>query len=286
MLAYQKLPDVSKLQYPLYALPKLDGVRALVKGSKILSRKLLPIPNRFVRAKFSSSKYEGLDGELILGDPTSPTVFRDTSRALRTEEGEPDVQFHVFDQWSSSLPYADRARDLYRSELSFETVERRLIHSVEHLLQYEEEKLDLGYEGLILRYLEAPYKFGRSTLKEGGMIKLKRFVDAEATIVDFEEELHNANEAKRDKLGRTKRSSHQENMIGKGVLGAFVCTSPDFPGHRFEVGVGLTDKDSKTFWEHRPELLGKVLKYKHFPKGGKDKPRHAVFLGLRDAWDL
>ena len=75
-------------------------------------------------------------------------------------------------------------------------------------------------------------------------------------------------------------------MVGKGTLGAFVCESPDFPGQQFEVGVGLNDADSKLFWANRPKLVGLTLKYKHFPQGGKDKPRHAVFLGLRDKWDM
>lgn len=290
MLAYQKLPDLGKLRYPLFASPKLDGVRALVKGSQLISRKLLPIPNKFVAARFSSFRYEGLDGELILGDPTSPTVFRDTSAALRREEGEPDVKLHVFDYWSrTNETYeeaVDRLGELWKED-HIVVVDVLACDDDKAVLRVEKKYLDLGYEGLILRDPGSAYKFGRSNMTDQGMVKLKRFVDAEATIVGFEEEMHNANVAKKDRLGRTKRSSHQENMVGKGTLGAFICRDEvNFPGQEFEVGVGLTDDFAAWAWAHRKELLGKALKYKHFPKGGKDKPRHAVFLGLRDKWDM
>lgn len=118
------------------------------------------------------------------------------------------------------------------------------------------------------------------------MLKLKRFVDAEAKIVGFVDEMHNANPAKKDRLGRTKRSKRKAGLVGKGTLGAFLCVDEEnFPGFEFEVGVGLKDDFAAWAWGHRTELLGKTLKYKHFPKGGKDRPRHAVFLGLRDKWD-
>jgi DNA ligase-1 len=298
MLASRESPDLSTLAYPIYASPKLDGVRALVKGGKLLSRKLLPIPNKFVAARFSSSACEGLDGELILGDPTRTTCFRDTSAALRRHDGEPDVKLWVFDQWSSKEIFETRLYDLrrayrhaesYRASNAWDHIELVPHFSMKDELEvrhYENDELGKGYEGLILRAPNGPYKFGRATLKEGWMMKLKRFVDGEATVVGFAEEEKNTNPAKRDKLGRTKRSSHKEGKVGKDTLGAFICESPDFPGHRFEVGGGLTDADSRLFWAHRDVLLGAVIKYKHFPKGGKDKPRHATFLGLRDKWDL
>src|SRR5262245_27898812 len=102
MLVVRTRPDLDKIAWPYYLSPKLDGFRALVRRGKVLGRRLEPIPNRFVSARFSSSSLEGLDGELILGDPTDPQCFNSTSAALRAEEGEPDVKFWVFDIWDSS----------------------------------------------------------------------------------------------------------------------------------------------------------------------------------------
>jgi DNA ligase-1 len=53
--------DATGLKFPLLASAKIDGVRALVKDGKVLSRSLKPIPNRHVQEMFGS--LEGADGE-------------------------------------------------------------------------------------------------------------------------------------------------------------------------------------------------------------------------------
>jgi hypothetical protein len=59
---------------------------------------------------------------------------------------------------------------------------------------YEELKLAKGFEGIMLRDPTRRYKHGRSTLKEGGLAAIKRFVDAEAVIVDSYEQQENTND--------------------------------------------------------------------------------------------
>ena len=68
--------NLDSLRYPLIASPKLDGVRATVRDGVVYSRSNKPIPNKHVHSLFKN--YEYFDGELIVGDPTSPTVYRDT----------------------------------------------------------------------------------------------------------------------------------------------------------------------------------------------------------------
>jgi DNA ligase-1 len=159
-----------------------------------------------------------------------------------------------------------------------------VITSLEALLQYEEECLELGYEGLILRDPRAPYKMGRSTVKEGYLLKLKRFMDAEATIVDCFEREHNGNEAKTDELGRTKRSSHKSGKTGRGDLGGFVLRTSE--GVQFSCGTGFSDAERAEYWANRDQVVGRIAKYKYFPVGVKDAPRHPVFLGWRDERDM
>ena len=48
----------------------------MVREGAVYSRSNKPIPNKAVQAKFST--YEHFDGELIFGDPTSKTCYRDT----------------------------------------------------------------------------------------------------------------------------------------------------------------------------------------------------------------
>ena len=114
-------------------------------------------------------------------------------------------------------------------------------------------------------------------MNEGYLLKLKRFEDAEAVVIGFEERMHNGNEATVSELGRTKRSSHKANKSGRGDLGALVCRTPE--GIEFNIGTGFTDSDRQRIWDSRDQFLGRNAKYKFFPVGVKEAPRHPVFLG-------
>ena len=87
--------DPEKLRFPCVATPKLDGIRAYVQGGVVLSRNNKPIPNLHVQTLFSG--LEHYDGELIVGSPTSSTVFRDTTSGVMSKEGKPNVTYYVFD---------------------------------------------------------------------------------------------------------------------------------------------------------------------------------------------
>jgi DNA ligase-1 len=278
--------DLSKLRFPLYASAKLDGVRAIVREGVVLSRSLKPIPSKHVQETFGH--LEHLDGELIVGDPTSPTCYRDTvSMVMARDRGRFDVGYHVFD-WVGRPESRWLNRQITALDsIAFETAPVRshpqtLVLDMDMLLEVETEALEQGHEGLILRDPDAPYKFGRSTVREGFLLKLKRFVDAEAVVVGFDERLHNGNEATVDELGHTKRSSHQANKTGHGDLGALVT---HYQGQECRIGTGFTAEDRLEIWQNQSSYVGKIAKFKFFPTGGKDKPRHPVFLGWRDPLD-
>jgi len=57
-------------------------------------------------------------------------------------------------------------------------------------------------------------------------------------------------------------------------------------GVEFSIGTGLTALQRGVFWARQDDYLGKTVKYKFFPVGVKDKPRHPVFLGLRHPEDM
>lgn len=273
------------IRYPLLASPKLDGVRALITEKGVLSRSLKPIPNRAVQSALSKLPV-GYDGELIVGSATSPTVYRDTVSMVMSADKLALFTFYVFDTFKDGhLNYSRRFHDPWRGELPFPAVllEQRYITREDELREYEEQMLDLGYEGLILRRLDAPYKHGRSTLKEGYLLKLKRFEDSEAVVIGFEELMHNGNEAKINELGRTARSSHKENKYGLRTLGALVCRWNDVV---FNIGTGFDAADRDEIWKNRDKYMGKLAKFKYFPIGMKDAPRHPVWLGWRDRRDM
>ena len=73
---------IEDVTYPIWVGVKYDGIRALVVNGVVLSRSLKPIPNAHVQKLFGKPEYNGLDGELILGDIYAPDVFRKTTSAV------------------------------------------------------------------------------------------------------------------------------------------------------------------------------------------------------------
>ena len=277
-----------KLRFPLLASPKLDGIRATVRNGIVYARSNKPIANVNVQVKFGH--FNWCDGELIVGDPTSKTCYRDTASVVNSKDKSADnVTFYVFDYvYIPDAYYICRRRDL-----KFMLMCRRRIDAQEHIDYVVENIQDLealeasalndGYEGLILRDPNAPYKMGRSTANEQYLLKLKRFVDAEAEVIGFEERMHNGNVATTNELGRTSRSSHKANKSGRGDLGALVCRTP--AGIVFNIGTGWTDSERAAIWSNQDCYLGRLAKYKFFPIGQKEAPRHPVFLGWRGRLD-
>lgn len=280
--------DLNKLTFPCLVSPKLDGVRALVKDGVVLSRSLKPIPNEYVQRLFGRPELEGFDGELIVGSPTAEDVFHVTSGAVRRRDGTPPVVFYVFDIVAAHTPYRLR-RDILESLFQgptlrpVELVSEFQVESLKGLELVEEECLKRGYEGVMVRAPEAPYKYGRSSTKEGYLLKVKRFQDSEALVIGVVELMHNENEATTSELGRTRRSTHQENLVPAGTMGA-LYVQDIHTSKRFHIGTGFTAEDRKWWWDD--DHTGLIVKYKFFPVGVKDLPRHPSYLGIRDTFDL
>lgn len=281
------IKDEESIPFPVLASPKLDGIRAIVHDSQLLSRRLLTIPNRHVFSQLSRKEFNGLDGELVVGLSNAPDAYTATLSGIMSEGGQPPVTFWVFDRWDLSTVYTYRRDRLpLKQELEGVTIKRlkhNLINSLEELQIYEQHVLSRGYEGVMLRDPQGRYKFGRSTPREFALMKLKRFEDSEAKIIGIVEQVHNANEATINNLGYTKRSSHKANRIPKGTTGALEVVDLK-TGVQFEIGTGMDDATRARFWADPP--IGKIVKYKFQPMGVKMKPRFPVFLGLRDERDL
>lgn len=292
--------DPAKQAYPCYASPKLDGIRGAVKDGRLLSRSLKEIPNKHVQAALGDPFFDGFDGELIVGSSTAPDVFNRTTSHVMSHDKVFDFTYVVFDKHDSEMGFDVRLAALKKqydsaagSRLKSRMVagvrivllEQTLITGPEHLDEYEGKQIALGYEGVILRKIDGLYKFGRSTVNEGYLLKVKRFTDGEAIIVGFEEQMKNNNEATTNELGRTKRSSHQENKAGKGTLGALILKDV-VSGVVFNCGTGMDDNTRQHIWDNQPTFKGQLRKYKSFPVGVKEKPRHPVDLGPRSPLDM
>ncbi len=275
------------LSFPLLDTPKLDGIRCLKLGGRALTRSFKPVSNRFIREWIEANLPDGLDGELVV----KGTTFSETAGHVGRAGGEPDFTFAVFDYVDGALdrPYAERMADLERLP-GFGRVDKVLPVRLEtqgDLAAYESECVGAGYEGVMIRTPHSPYKCGRSTGREGYLLKIKRFEDDEAVVLDTYEGLSNLNPAERDAFGRTKRSTARAGMVGRGELGGFVVRHAG-TGVEFRVGYNhvLGGIDRAVLWERRHELVGRLVKFRHQPSGAKEAPRFPKFIGFRDPWDL
>lgn len=286
---FQKTP----VRFPLYGLPKFDGIRCIVKGLAV-SRSFIGIKNNQVRESLSIPELEGLDGELTVGPPAAENVYNRTT-AVNGNRGKAPLDFtwHVFDDFTNpDAPYEERqlraAERVFDLGLPFvRSVPAVLLRSWHEVETYETATLDEGYEGVILRSPEGVYKFGRSTAKEQAMLKLKRFTDAEAEVIGFEELMHNTNENIKDAFGRAKRSKAQDGLVPGNTLGKMRARDLK-TGVEFQIGMfkGLTLADKQEIWDNQANYMGKLVKYSHFAHGAIDKPRHSKFLGWRDEGDM
>jgi DNA ligase OB-like domain/ATP dependent DNA ligase domain len=282
--------DFNLLRFPLLASPKIDGFRMTVHNGVGMSRSMKPIPNRHLQAWVQRNSYslEGLDGEVVVGPEAASDVFEKTS-ALRQFDGVPEFTYLVFDNYQSSLYYRERYAELNTNSHRLPIRARVLPHvyltSIKDVEDFEVCCLDTGFEGIMLRNPLSHYKQGRSTVLEGGLLKVKRYVDAEAVIIGKVELLHNTNPEFQDETGYAKRSKVQSGLVPAGMMGVLVVkgVNGQFKDVEFEIGTGFSLANRKTFWEF--DFNGHILTYKYFPIGSQDRPRHPVFKSLRPSWD-
>jgi DNA ligase-1 len=272
--------DIDALRYPLLATPKIDGIRCLIIDGVAMSRSLKPIPNQYIQSVIGRREYDGLDGELVVRG-----TFQDVTSAVMSEDGEPEFIYFVFDRWDLDTPYADRISGIGNYDnariIGLLPV---VIRDREQLDRHLKNCLAQGYEGTMVRSPDGPYKNGRATFREGYLTKIKPFEDDEAIILEFEEQMHNANEATTNALGHTERSSHKANLVPKGTLGALVVDHRTFG--QFNIGTGFTDAQRAHIWANRWDYVGRWAKFRYQKHGTKDKPRIPSFLGFRDARDI
>ena len=305
------------LTFPVIGSPKLDGIRCIMRDGMPWTRSL----KKLVRNKNIQNSLAGLpnfDGELLYGDPCAPFCCANTQSVVMSAskpELEDGWRYHIFDYASDDyqgLPFVvryDRARQWidevaklspnHDSSGRLVIVEHKMLHSYEEIDEELNRLLELGHEGLMIRSTDGHYKWGRSTAKEGILIKLKQWEDAEGIITAVHEELENKNEAKINALGKQERSSHKANKIGKGILGKYSVRTYMTPGFcfgidkknipgavavEFDLGAAAnsTREERASAWETAQERVGKTVTFKYQYTMGVEAPRCPVFKMIRE----
>jgi DNA ligase-1 len=241
-----------------------------------------------------------MDGEATVTDLgiCHPRLCNLTSSAMRREDGTPDITWNVFDLLTPEAlirGYADRIKMVHEHLanqhakglcLHAQPIEYHIVNSGEEVLELDSQFLDRGFEGTVYRLGTSLHKQGRSTLKQGGLIRIKRFIEEEVMVTGFTEGDKNENEKQTNELGHSFRTSHKDNKVPNGmignILGYFLSDSREVTA-----GAGcMTHEERKYYFDHPEELIGQIIKVKHFPKGVKDKARFPTFQSFRDDSDM
>jgi len=287
------LENIEDVKFPVLATPKIDGIRS-IKQTQMLSRTFKPIRNTVMNKMLSDLLPEGADGEIAIEGAT----FQVTTSAVMTGTTKYNEKFAYY--WFDYVvddplkKYSERMEDMKKyidanphilnhDQVNIIPLFPVEIHTMDELICYERDVLARGFEGVMIRKPDGKYKFGRSTVKEGLLLKMKKFKDAEATIISMSQLLKNTNAKTKDNFGHSKRSSHIDGKVSTDTMGSIEV---EYDEVVFSIGTGFDAELRKYFWDNQESLIGKIVKFKYFEMGSKDCPRFPVFIGIRHEEDF
>lgn len=191
MLAKDYEGNESKITYPCYVQPKLDGVRCVTNGQAFWSRngKMFPRQN-FKHLQVKPLPFL-LDGELSLyGDVQD---FEDIVSVVKRagHKDTPYLSFNAFDVMTDQ-PYVARKKQLKELFASHQLrilsrnwmrVDTHMVRNTKELEDMYVNYLDFGYEGMMIRSAFGAYESKRTH----ALMKYKPLKEEEFTIVRIKE---------------------------------------------------------------------------------------------------
>lgn len=265
-LAQKYFDDPEKLlpQNTDYILTtKLDGVRAVIiktdESVEIFSRQGQTFENLVEIERDAKQLPSGYvyDGELLLDNKNnldSKDLYRATMKIVSSDDIKRDIIFNCFDY----LPIEDFKNGVYKTPC----IERKttlhnllsmsnlyFIKEVEMLYNGDDQSqitywLDKitseGGEGVMINISDAPYECKRTK----GLLKVKKFQSADVRVIGIEE----GTGANKNSLGAVK-----VEFIG-----------PDDKIYTCKVGSGFKQDERIYFWNHKDEILGKIIEIGYF----------------------
>lgn len=270
MLAHKYADQSSKIKFPAFVQPKLDGHRciAVIEGGVCTlwsrtQKPILGVPHiqRYLEYVFSDVQEERvvLDGELYNHDYRDK--FEELTSFIRQTTPKPGhevVQYWVYDVILEGQPFSQRSLWLIEDEDGWEDpvipVETSPCDSPEALIQYFQEYRAQGFEGAMVRNSDGMYVNKRSY----DLQKVKEFDDAEFELVDVV-----------PGIGK---------MSDKGV---FVCRTE--AGDKFKCKM-VGELDSlKKYLDNKDDYIGKMVTVKFQGYNNKNNvPRFGVAMRIRE----
>lgn len=263
---FKKFPKEFVLQ------PKLDGYRCLafnhgdyvelrtrngkaIEGFKEIERQISFLPVGYM-----------YDGEIINKN------FNGTQKEVFTKKENKTGVLNIFDMVSienfygkgEKVKYIDRALRLSLCQDVIDNDELDALKIVEStsilrnvegiddvVLEYHMEYTNQGYEGTMVKDITSPYVQKRTY----GLQKIKDFETDDLTIIGYYE--------------------GNKGTIYEGMLGGFTV---DYNGTYVDVGGGYSMEQRRYFWEHKEEMIDKVIEVQFQPEAkGEEKMKSLRF---------
>ena len=243
---------------------KLDGVRvlAVVGAATVLYSRNGKVFENFPQVAEAINRIShklrtgyGASGRFVLDGEIVGESFQQLMRqAHRKSDAQTDgMVYNIFDViplddfergwWNAQqlkrTNWLEKVRETIESEPSLAVmsgIEVDLDTAEGHdvLRRYANDAVVNGFEGIMIKNIEAPYECKRSSF----WMKWKPVMSVDLTVIGMEEG-----------TGRNE-----------GRLGALICEGVDSERHiRVNVGSGLTDSDRDVFWADRNRILGHLV---------------------------
>ena len=286
MLANQWKPKQIK-EWPVAVQPKLDGIRMLsrIVGDNVQSRSRLnnifsnvgKINEELALFLMYLPNGTELDGELY----SHEMDFTNLTSAVKTVKSihprMKDVNYYIFDTVDQQLqlPYEERYITLIEAysryledgheNTRFHLISMTLAYSDEEILQFHNQYVEMGYEGIIIRKLSCGRKDERSLkqsqykrCRTSNLLKYKEFQDEEVIVLGVDH-------------------------LAKGTEeGAAVLSVQDKQGNVFPARP-RGSVDQRRIWGQNPELIiGKSATIRFQERSVHGVPRFPVIIAIRD----
>jgi DNA ligase-1 len=204
MLAQDYKKHASKVKYPCYIQPKLDGYRCIYSKGALLSRQhkeytIVKTHHQELVNELGKLPQEFIyDGELYIHDDKDVTF--ETLGVLRKQKNMTTedltnlrkISYYIYDIVDNIMSFEDRYKLLNQIDFSqfkyIHLVNTIEVNDVQTLRKYHVSFVnDQNYEGTMVRNKHGKYIGYRST----DLLKYKNFEDHEFKIVDYTYELNN-----------------------------------------------------------------------------------------------
>ncbi len=241
---------IKKWRPPYIVQPKLNGLRSksiideYIKEQVLLSSEAnifssVPHINQAIEDQNISLP---LDGELYqhgrsMSGPDGLLAIVKRKNSLHPDYKQ--IEYHVFDLVVPGYQ-STRIKTLKGLKLRppLITVPTYTAYSLEDISRIYYLIIELGYEGIVVRNVDANY----IPKHVSTMMKLKPHKKDDYEIIGYKEEI-------------------SKDGVPKGRLGAIICKSIE--NEIFSVGSGLDDGQREEYWKNPNDLIGKICTVKY-----------------------